>query len=462
MPDTYRQSMNDSSPLSAPHPPAAPAVATGWRAALGRARDRVMALDRKWLAAAAALVLLLGYLLWPEGQGGPVAFRTVEATRGPLTVTVSATGTLQPVNTVEVGAEISGLIETVLVDFNDRVTKGQVLAVMDTDNLRARVAQSRANLAAASARVEDARATALETATRLNRIKELHARGSASKQELDAQVAAEARARAGLANALAQVNVAEANLAADETTLAKAEIKSPIDGIVLARQVEPGQAVAASLQTPVLFKLAEDLTAMELAVDVDEADIGQVKEGQTAEFTVAAFPDRKFPAVISQVRFAPKTVEGVVTYQALLTVDNKDLALRPGMTATAAIVTVTLDDTLLVPAAALRFQPPRAAVAANGGETGAGPPGQPPGLFRFFAPPAAVRGGPGASGRPSVRTAARTGDKQNVWVLDGGRPRPVPVTVGPSDGQFVSVSGEGIAAGTKVIVGVETPARAGG
>ena len=189
---------------------------------------------------------------------------------------------------------------------------------------------------------------------------------------------------------------------------------------------------------------------MELVVDVDEADIGQVKEQQTAEFTVAAFPERKFPAKISQVRFSPKTVEGVVTYQAVLTVDNKDLALRPGMTATASIVTVTMDDTLLVPAAALRFQPPR--IAGDGQNAAGGP--TPPGLFRIFAPPAR---GPGA-GRPSVRTAARTGDKQNVWVLDGGTPKALPVTVGPSDGQLTSVSGEGLTVGTKVITGTETAA----
>jgi HlyD family secretion protein len=404
----------------------------------------------RWWVGGAVVVLVLIYALWPSGNGATPTFRTVETTRGPLTVTVTATGTLQPVNTVEVGAEISGQIETVLVDYNANVTKGQVLAVMDTDVLKARVAQSRASLAAAKARVEDARATAHEAKVKLGRIQELNSRGNASKQELDAAVAAESRARAGLMNAAAQVNVSEATLLSDETTLAKAEIKSPIDGVVLARQVEPGQTVAASLQTPVLFKLAEDLSAMELVVDVDEADIGQVKEAQSAEFTVAAFPDRKFPANISQVRFSPKTVEGVVTYQAVLTVDNKDLALRPGMTATAAVVTVTMDDTLLVPAAALRFQPPR---AGAGGPGAAGGPA-PPGLFRIFAPPAPG----GQQGRPSVRTASRTGDKQTVWVLDGGRPKPLPVVVGPSDGQLTSVSGEGLTAGTKVIVGTETTA----
>ena len=407
---------------------------------------------KRWWIGGTAVVLLLAYTLWPSGSADEATFRTVGATRGALTVTVSATGTLQPVNTVEVGAEISGLIETVLVDYNAPVTKGQVLAMMDTDNLNARVAQTRASVAAARARVVEMRATVEEAKVRLGRIQELYSRGNASKQELEAQVATEARARAALVNAQAQVDVAVANLAADETNLGKAQIKSPIDGLVLMRQVEPGQTVAASLQTPVLFSLAENLTAMELIVDIDEADIGQVKEGQKAEFTVAAFPDRKFPASISQVRFSPKAVEGVVTYQAVLVVDNSELVLRPGMTATASIVTITVEDSILVPATALRFQPPRTVTAAaNGAEAG----GSPPGLFRFFAP--SGRSGRG-QGRPSVRTTARTGDKQNVWVLAGGQPRPLPVTVGPSDGQFVSVSGDGIQEGTQVIIGIEQTA----
>lgn len=399
----------------------------------------------RWWIGGSILAAVLVVALWPSAKPGDVSFRTVPSTRGPLIVTVSATGTLQPVNTVDVGAEISGMIETVAVDYNASVTKGQLLAMMNTDNLGARVAQTRASLAAAKARVTEMRATADEAKVRLGRIQELNSRGNASKQELEAQVAAEARARAALVNAQAQVDVAEANLLADTTNLAKAEIRSPIDGVVLMRQVEPGQTVAASLQTPILFTLAEDLGAMELVVDIDEADIGQVNEGQTAEFTVAAFADRKFPAKISQVRFSPKTVEGVVTYQAVLSVDNKELALRPGMTATAAIVTVTMDDTILVPATALRFQPPRA-VAAGGDAAAQGP--APPGLFRLFAPPAGGQ-------RPSVRTAARTGDKQNVWVLSDGQPKALPVTVGPSDGQFVSVAGEGLSEGTQVIIGID-------
>ncbi|MDX2223089.1 MAG: efflux RND transporter periplasmic adaptor subunit, partial [Rhodospirillaceae bacterium] len=413
---------------------------------MGEASPRKLTNRRKLLLAAGAAVIVVGAVvaLLPGDGETPVSYRTVEAARGPLTVTVSATGTIEPVNTVEVGAEISGQIESVLVDYNDPVTTGQVLAKLDTDNLSARVAQSRANLAAAKARVEEARATLLEARTRLARIEDLSKRGNASKQELDTATATDARARAGLLNAEAQVQVAEANLLTDETNLAKAEIRAPIDGVVLLRQVEPGQTVAASFQTPVLFKLAENLKAMELVVDIDEADIGQVKEGQAAEFTVAAFPDRPFPATITQVRYAPKSVEGVVNYQALLMVDNAELALRPGMTATASITTVQMQDALLVPAAALRFQPPR-------GATGEGEdPGQvkPPGLLGLF-------GGPPNMGRqrPTVRTATRTGERQRIWVLQNGKPTPVSIVVGPSDGQFTSISDGDLQPGMQIIVG---------
>lgn len=441
--------MNDSGAASLSRPSFDAGAPAGWRGRISALLARLPRpqLNAKWIGGVLVAIVVI-YAAWPSRGPGQVTFRTAEATRGTLTVNVSATGTLQPVNTVEVGAEISGQIEKVLVDFNAPVKKGDVLAVMDTDNLSARVAQSRASLAAARARVEDARATAAEARVRLGRISELNSRGNSSKQELDAQVAAEGRARAGLVNAQAQVNVAEAALLADETNLAKAEIRSPIDGIVMLRQVEPGQTVAASLQTPVLFKLAENLTAMELIVDVDEADIGQVKESQPAEFTVAAFPDRKFPATISQVRFSPKTVEGVVTYQAVLTVDNRELLLRPGMTATATITTITLENAVLVPTAALRFQPPR---AAGGAGQQAGDQ-RPPGLFRIFAPPMNQQ-------RQTVRTSPKSGDRQNVWVLDGGQPKAMPVTVGSSDGQMAAISGEGVDAGLKVVVGTEQAGR---
>jgi HlyD family secretion protein len=309
------------------------------------------------------------------------------------------------------------------------------------------VMQSRASLASAKAKVEDARATLAEAQLKLTRVKDLNGRGNASKQDLDNAVAADGRARAAISSAQAQVDVAQANLNSDETTLTKAEIKSPINGIVMSRTAERGQVVAATFQTPVLFKLAEDLTKMELLVDVDEADIGHVQEGQKAGFTVDAFQDRQFPATITQVRFSPKTVDSVVTYQAVLAVDNSDLTLRPGMTATASITTATREDATLLPNAALRFQPP---VQARSGGDG---PAQPPGLFRMFVPR-----GMGAPNNPNV-AAKSAGATQRIWTLSGGQLQPIQVKVGLSDGQHTEITEGGLKAGDQVVVGQQRTAK---
>ncbi len=384
------------------------------------------------VAAVAAAIVAFRVFGGPSGPD----FRQEDVVKRSLVATVTATGTLQPVNTVDIGPEISGQIETVRVDFNDRVTAGQVLAVMDTDMLNARVLQSRASLAAARARVEDTKATVGEARLRLERIRELFKRGNASKQELDSAEAAEARARAAVGSADAQVSVAAATLSSDETSLAKAEIKSPINGIVLARAVEPGQVVAATFQTPVLFKLAEDLTKMQLEVDVDEADIGHVQEKQHSTFSVDAFQDRQFPALITQVRFAPKTKDNVVTYQAVLEVDNAELLLRPGMTATATITTATRADATLVPNAALRFQPPPAA---------------PPRVRFRFGPPTNL-------GDTAVTPPlARAGSIQRVWFLKDGAPQPIEVKVGISDGLLTEVTSGALKPGDRVITGIELP-----
>jgi HlyD family secretion protein len=291
----------------------------------GRRRlRRVLAILGLLLFAGALLFWLL------RGDEAAVRYETAEVTRGDLTVTVTATGTLEPVNQVDVGSELSGIIETVAVDFNDKVQRGQVLARLDTDRLQAQALESRAALQASQAKVTEAQATVLETRLAFERCEKLAERKLCSAADLDTARAAHARAKAAEASARAQVAEARATLDGKETELAKAEIRSPIDGLVLLRQIEPGQTVAASLQAPVLFTLAEDLAQMELHVAVDEADVGSIAEGQTAEFTVDAWPERSFPATITQVRFAPLTVEGVVTYETVLAVDNSDLALRPG------------------------------------------------------------------------------------------------------------------------------------
>jgi len=378
---------------------------------------------RKWLVMAAVVIglLLLGWLFNPfsSDDGGTVKYKTVEIQRGDLNLTVTATGTLQPVSEVDVGSELSGTIDSVAVDFNDRVEVGSVLAKMDTSTLESRIVEGRASLLSARAKVQEAEATQLEKKAALQRCRELAVRKMCSDNDVDAAVAAYERARAAVASAKAQVSIAKAVLDGYETNLEKATIRSPINGIVLDRQVEPGQTVAASLQTPVLFTLAEDLTRMELIVAIDEADIGQVREGMQATFSVDAYPERRFKATITQIRHAPQTVEGVVTYETALEVDNPEQLLLPGMTATADIQTRHIQDALLVPNAAFRYSPPVQQKAQEGGS-----------LFsRMFRRPRFGEGKP----------AATQGKERRVWVLQDGKPVAFDITVGASDGIHTEV-----------------------
>lgn len=374
----------------------------------------------KWLGLVAVVVVVsIGiWLIFSNGQSQTVHYKTANVSRGLLSITVTATGTLEPVNQVEVGSEISGTIKTVLVDYNDVVKKGQVLARMNTDQLQAKVDQAKASLDLARAQVKQSEATVIETRNTLSRSLELAKTGMCSAQDCDAAQAAYDRAVANLESAKAQVVQAQASLAAESTTLAKATIHSPIDGIVLNRDVEPGQTVAASFQTPVLFTLAENLTQMELHVDVDEADVGQVTVGQDALFTVDAYANKNFPAKISEVHFASQTVDGVVTYETVLTVDNSELLLRPGMTATADILVKQVKDALLVPNAALRFNPP--ALAQTASSSG--------GLVSSLIPRP-----PGAA-KQKEDTANANHKQQQVWVLRDGQPVAIAVTTGSTDG----------------------------
>ncbi len=393
----------------------------------------------RWTVAAIVLLILavIAYVWLQPGQASAVRYETAEVETGDLTVTVTATGTLQPVNQVDVGSELSGIIDTVNVDFNDRVTHGQVLARLNTDRLQARVTESRASLESDKSKVEEAKATVLETRLRFERCEQLAARKLCTQEELDTDRAAQARAKAVEASALAQVAVARATLGGNETELGKAEIRSPIDGLVLQRQIEPGQTVAASLQAPVLFTLAEDLAQMELIVAVDEADVGKVAEGQQAEFTVDAYPEREFPAHITQVRFAPQTIEGVVTYETVLAVDNTELLLRPGMTATAVITVQQLHGVTLVPNAALRFMPAETKVEqrSGGGVFGA--------LFR----------------RPHSKKRNADIDKnggKKVWLLRDGQPQAVAVKTGPSDGKVTELRSDVVLPGQLVVIDTVT------
>jgi HlyD family secretion protein len=398
----------------------------------------------KWLGWGGVLILAgLVVAMWVgHDDSEALQYKTEAVQRGDLTVTVTATGTLQPTNQVDVGSELSGIVESVDVDYNDRVKVGQVLAKLDTSKLDAQVLQAKAALGQAKASVLEAKATVLETKLKYDRCVAMAEKQMCSPQDLDTDRAAYARAQAGEARAEAAVSQAQATLDAIQTDLSKAVIRSPINGIVLRRSVEPGQTVAASLQSPVLFTLAEDLTKMELQVDVDEADVGQVKEGQEATFAVDAYPGRRFPARIEQVRYGSETVQGVVTYEAILEVSNADLSLRPGMTATADIVVEKLKDALLVPNAALRFSPPepdRQDSPRRGGSL----------LSRLFPRPRH------ATPRPREEAAAK-GREGRVWTLQDGRLTAVPIETGASNGDMTEVTGGDLRPGQEVVVDVSS------
>lgn len=396
----------------------------------------------KWVAIA-AVVLLAVYWFINRDQRGSTTYVTQEARRGDIVVTVTATGNLEPRNQVDIGSELSGTMRTVNVEVNDEVKAGQVLAVLDTTRLKAQVLQQESSLASAEARVIQSEATLKEARAnyqRLLKVRELSGNKIPSQQDMDVAESTVLRGEGDLAAAKAAVAQARASLDAVRTDLSKTEIRSPINGIVLVRSVEPGSTVAASLQAPVLFTLAEDLKKMELHVSVDEADVGSVEVGQKATFTVDAFPSRTFTAHITQVHYASSNTQsrssttasatstGVVTYETVLEVDNSDLSLRPGMTATAQIVTTSVEDILLVPNAALRFQPE--GVQIPGMPSAASRTGGP---LQALMPGRNMRFGPGRDQGGAMRRIAR------VWILESGKPALVMFRPGVSDGRFTEV-----------------------
>ena len=398
-----------------------------------------------WGLLLAVVAVGVGYAVWAGRRDAAAAprYETQAAARGAITVTVTASGTLQPTTQVAIGSELSGTVTRVLVDVNDRVKKGQVLVELDPARLRDQVSGARAALAAAEAAVQQAQASRLEARGNLDRLREVHRLSGGqvpSQSEMAAAEAALARAEANVASTRASVAQARSTLSSNETNLTKASIRSPIDGVVLSRAVEPGNAVAASLQAVTLFTLAEDLTRMKLQVNIDEADVGQVAIGQPAEFTVAAYPTRRWPARITRVGLGSTTKDNVVTYLADLAVDNPDGALRPGMTATATVTTVHRADALLVPNAALRFSPDAAAAAASAGSAANDSL-----LAKMMPRPPRFGGG-------QRRVVTDTARVRQVWVLEQGRPTPVAVTPGVSDGRMTEVVGGDLREGAAVIV----------
>ncbi len=395
---------------------------------------------KRWLIVAILLVAVVTtVVIWKRMENSnSLQYKTQEVVRGNLTVIVTATGTLKPTNSVDVGSELSGTVKNVEVDYNSKVKVGQVLAKLDTTKLEATLTQSRAALESAKAKVLQAQATVAETRAKLaqlQRVRELSNGKVPSQSDMDAAEAAFERAKADEASAKAAVSQAEATVKANETDVSKSVIQSPINGIVLTRSMEPGQTVAASFTAPVLFTLAEDLTKMELHVNVDEADIGRVKEGQKATFSVAGYPDRTFEARITQARYGSSTTSGVVTYETVLKVNNSDLSLRPGMTATADITVKKVENATLIPSTALRFTPP---------------------VQEEKKPSSSLVGAllPHPPKPESQQRDEATANKkqQRVWTLKNGQLSAIPVTIGSTDGSMTEVVAGDIEPGMALVV----------
>jgi HlyD family secretion protein len=396
-----------------------------------------------WIAAGVALAVLAGLVFWQGQRAAQAAptYVTEKLVRAPLVVTVSADGTLQPTRSVNIGSELSGTVARVWVDVNDRVKKGQVLVELDTAKLRDQITRSRAAQSAAQAAVAQAGATLKEAQGNLARLEEVFKLSGGkvpAQSELDTARATVERAQAEQASARANVASAQAQLSTDETNLSKASIRSPIDGVVLTRAVDPGNAVAASLQAVTLFTIAEDLRNLQLEVNVDETDVGLVANGQQATFTVGAYLNRRYPATVTRVAFGSTKTDNVVTYTTRLDVNNQDLSLRPGMTATATIRTSDRAPALLVPNTALRFTP---SGAGNPAATAASPSI----VSRLMPRP------PGAVARRSATPSNAAGGSRQLWVLREGQPIAVRVTAGASDGRRTEVSSPDLAEGDAVI-----------
>lgn len=388
-----------------------------------------------WLVLTVAGLVVAGgaYRVAMVESAATVRYETVAVTRGNLVVTVTATGSVQPTTQVDVSSELSGTLAEVAVDFNDRVAAGQVLARLDASKLTDQILTAKAQLQAAEASLEQAEAAAREADVTFQSQAELDKRGQSTRLKMIAVEVARDRSKAVVDGARAEVALAQARLSEAETELEKATIRAPISGVVLNRTAEPGQVVAASLNAPVLFTLAGDLARMELRVDVDEADIGRVAVGNEATFTVDAYPDRSFPAVITTVRYAPETTDGVVTYKAILSVDNREGLLRPGMTATATIAVTVVRDTLRIPSAALRFEPPQTTEtrSSRGG-----------GLIGMILPRR-----PSAAPKEVDPTAT-----PSVWVLRDGAAAEINVQPGESDGKLTAVRSDELAEDDQVII----------
>ena len=392
----------------------------------------------RWLVAGLVVMAGAAGLWWYAGQGsaadaGP-AYATAQVARGAVTVKVTAVGTVQPIDVVTISSELSGTIRQVAVAINDRVTKGQVLAMLDTSALQANLARDQATLEARKVAVDDAAASLTEAELAYDRAQKMADRGVASQESLTLALASRRKAQSAVAAASAEVKVAGAAVMISQSNLDKACICAPMDGIVLDSDATLGKSVGVSGDA-VLFTLAQDLSQMELQLDVDEADIGKVAVGDPASFTVEAYQGQTFPAEVSALRYAPQTIDGVVTYPTLLSIDNAAGLLRPGMTASAEITVDAVADALLIPNAALRYAPP--VVAAKERRSGL--------LGMLFTRP--------PSNAAASAPAVLADGSRAIWVLRDKVAVQVGVMTGMTDGDFTQVVSGDLAPGDQVITG---------
>lgn len=385
-----------------------------------------------------ALLLLIvagfAYLRFSHSDGPRYIFRTVPLESGNITSTVTATGKLGAVTVVEVGTQVSGTLQEIYADFNQHVKKGELIALIDPDVLKAKLEESRANLAVARASAAKARANLAESDRNLKRYKELWDRQLIARSELDAVETTRLTNRASVQEAEARVLQVQAALRQAETNLDYTRILSPEDGVIISREVNVGQTVAASLSAPTLFTIAKDLSDMQIETSVDEADIARVKEGQDVEFTVDAYSGTTFKGKVKQVRISPATSDNVVTYPVIISVANPDLKLKPGMTANVSIITDRRTNVLKIPMAALRFSPPPEDAAS--GKTAAATTSP----FSPTMPRRGPGGGAGGGAGQGNGNAGRTGTVSVVWTVSGDLlGEKVQFRAGISDGSFVEV-----------------------
>jgi len=393
-------------------------------------------LSRGQIVGLVVVGLLVALVVSCQMRPKPVAdpYRTATVERGAIVKTVAASGSLQALITVDVGSQISGQITEVKVDYNDQVHRGQVMAIIDPQTFQSRLAQAEADVAASKALIAQTEAQAANAKADFQRKTALVAKGFYSASVLDQAKATTLNADAAVVSARARFSQSQAALNSTRVDLGRTTIVAPIDGVVVDRKINPGQTVAASFTAPVLFTLAQDLSKLQVKISVDEADVGQVVQGQAVKFTVDAYPDDTFAGTVTQVRKQPTVEQNVVAYTVIAVADNPGKKLLPGMTANADIVIETHPNVLKVPAAALRWKPPV---------------------------PISFRPGPPPASQPPPTPARGKGRQGTIYLLQGGKAVKVAVSVGGSDGTMSEVAGA-VKAGDKVILGGGPKGRAGG